>query len=241
MRHHHDHDWHRNQPQRRIVFGLFFIVAGVLALLGNLHLLAIGDLADYWPTLFCLAGVLHLMRSRHVAGVLFSLALLLLGAGLTLQNLGVIHHAMGLILPLFLILAGVAVIARGLRPGAARCGRGDPVSERVEHDGRVNMNVTMSGAAMRCDAADFQGGELRAVMGAIELDLRQASLSAQAVLRVFAVCGGIHIRIPPDWTLQLHVAPVLGGVEDKTVPPAGGGKVLRLEGEVIMGGIQIKN
>jgi hypothetical protein len=78
-------------------------------------------------------------------------------------------------------------------------------------------------------------------MGAIELDLRQASMQSQAVLRINAVCGGIAIKIPADWQVVLRVSSILGGVDDKSVPPMQPEKTLTLQGGVIMGGIEIKN
>ncbi|TDR81519.1 LiaF transmembrane domain-containing protein [Paludibacterium purpuratum] len=232
----------RRRQQRRIVFGLFFIVAGVLALLGNLHLIEIGDIGHYWPTVFCVFGALHVVQARRLSGAAFGIALIVLGAGLTLQNLGIVHHVMPLILPVFLILAGLSVVARAFRPHGLTVGGSEPaVSQIGQQDGVVHMNVTMSGAPLRCDSQDFKGGELRAIMGGIELDLRQASMASQAVLRISAVCSGIQIRIPQDWSLQVRIAPVLGGIEDKTIPPAVASKTLILEGEMIMGGIQVQN
>jgi predicted membrane protein len=231
----------RQRQQRRVVFGVFFILAGVLALLANLQVVSLGDIGRYWPTIFCVLGLLKLLQARRLSSVMAGLGLMVLGAGWTLQNLGVIQHAMALIVPVLLILAGIGVLTRAFRPREARFGRPAGRVMQDEQDGVVNVDVTLSGTVLRSDAQDFRGGELRAVMGSIELDLRQASMSSTAVLRVFAVCGGIQIRIPADWQLRLNVSPVLGGVEDKTVPPPAGGKTLQLEGEVVMGGVQVKN
>jgi len=241
MRHHHRHGG-PGHPQRRIVLGLCFVVAGVLALLGNLQVIHIGDVSNYWPLIFSVFGLAHLIHRCHVPSMIFGLGFMVLGVGLTLQNLGLVHHVMSLLLPAFLILAGIAVIARGIRP-SARLGGNDgqmpPPSD--EHDDMVSSSAIMSGASLRCDTQDFKGGELSAIMGAIELDLRQASMQSQAVLRINAVCGGIAIKIPADWQVVLRVSSILGGVDDKSVPPMQPEKTLTLQGGVIMGGIEIKN
>jgi hypothetical protein len=39
----------------------------------------------------------------------------------------------------------------------------------------------------------------------------------------------------------LRVSPVLGGIENKTISPMQANKTLLLQGDVIMGGIEIKN
>lgn len=231
----------RHHRQHRVVIGIFMILAGVLALAGKLLHLDIGSAWDYWPMLFCLAGILKLMHSRRSAGLIVGLGMLLLGGGWTLQNLGLVHDVMPLILSVLLILAGIVFILRASgRRDAPTAGHGR-FTQTQAHDDVVSINATMSGAAVRCDAQDFKGGELRAVLGGIKLDLRQARLSANAELHVYAVCGGIEIRIPQEWTLTIKVSPLMGSVEDKTVPPSLPTGTLVLSGESIMGGIEIKN
>ena len=59
---------------------------------------------------------------------------------------------------------------------------------------------------------------------------------------MFAMWGGIEMRVPEDWTVSRRVTPLLGGVEDKTRPPQGASAHrLMLRGFAIMGGVEIKN
>ncbi|HEX9615098.1 MAG TPA: hypothetical protein VGA55_06310, partial [Bacteroidota bacterium] len=61
-------------------------------------------------------------------------------------------------------------------------------------------------------------------------------------IEIFAFWGGVVIRIPEDWTVAVKVAPIMGGVEDSSVPPKGGdAKRLNITGYAIMGGAEIKN
>ena len=79
-------------------------------------------------------------------------------------------------------------------------------------------------------------------MGGCEIDLRQASIDGEAVIDVFALWGGIEIRVPEDWTVVSRVMPILGGVEDKTRPPqTAAGKRLVVRGFVVMAGVEMKN
>ena len=88
----------------------------------------------------------------------------------------------------------------------------------------------------------FRGGSLTVVMGGCEIDLRNASIEREAVIEVFAMWGGIEIRVPEDWTVVSQVNPVLGGVADTTRPPqTAGRRRLVLRGFVIMAGIEVKN
>ncbi|MEG1327445.1 MAG: hypothetical protein RSD99_21275, partial [Janthinobacterium sp.] len=74
-----------------------------------------------------------------------------------------------------------------------------------------------------------------------EIDLRQASIEGEAVLNVFALCGGVTIKIPPDWSVVLQGTPILGGFEEKTIVPPNQDKRLYVTGYAIMGGLEIRN
>ena len=78
-------------------------------------------------------------------------------------------------------------------------------------------------------------------MGGIEIDLRNASIQTEAVLNVFAVWGGISIKIPNDWSVVNNGVAIMGGIDDTSVPNMNANKRLILTGTVIMGGVEIKN
>ena len=235
----------RHRRLHRMVFGVGFIVVGVLALLGNLHIVDTHRLLPYWPLIFVVLGLLHLAKRRCARALPWGGALIALGVALVLRNLGLLQLRMQDLWPLLLIFGGVCVIAKGFLPPRERHrhwrehhGLPPPVTE---HGNQVLTTVIMSGSALRNDAQDFQGGELTAVMGGVELDLRQASMQSEAVLRVFALMSGVVVRVPQDWSIQIKSAPILGGLEDKTVPPMQASKRLIIEGDIIMSGIEIKN
>jgi hypothetical protein len=76
----------------------------------------------------------------------------------------------------------------------------------------------------------------------VELDLRQAAMAGpEAVLEVSARFSGIELRVPRDWHVVVDVAPTLGGVEDKTLPPANPSQRLVLRGAIAFGGVEVKN
>ena len=79
-------------------------------------------------------------------------------------------------------------------------------------------------------------------MGGVNFDLREADIAGErAVIHVFAMMGGLEIRIPEEWTVEVGVTSLMGGVEDKTRGTAVSTKRLVLKGTVIMGGIEIRN
>jgi predicted membrane protein len=79
-------------------------------------------------------------------------------------------------------------------------------------------------------------------MGGVDIDLSRSTMEGdRVVVNVFALMGGIVLRIPHDWAVVSNVTALLGGVEDKTRPPSEPIGTLVLEGSAIMGGIEIKD
>ncbi|MCP5112925.1 MAG: cell wall-active antibiotics response protein, partial [bacterium] len=102
------------------------------------------------------------------------------------------------------------------------------------------------GDARLVSKSHFQGGEVLAVFGDYELDLRHARLAAdEVVLRANAVFGGVEIKVPPDWDVLMRGTPVFGGFEDKTVPRAEDPTVKRplliVKGTAMFGAVEISN
>jgi predicted membrane protein len=228
-----------------IVFGAFIIVVGLFALLDNLHLFDAHRVQPFWPLVFVALGGLKLAQARRFGHVIWGGALLVVGAGMTLQNLGLIHFEWRQMWPLALILVGLNVIAKSFRPrrddAAYLTTEPGQRDERLEHGSRIDASATMSGIVLKNDSQEFTGGAISAVMGAVEIDLRQAAIATEAVLHLSIIMGGVEIKVPREWSISVTGSPMLGGIEDKTVPPMTPGKRLVIEGSVIMGGVEISN
>jgi hypothetical protein len=95
---------------------------------------------------------------------------------------------------------------------------------------------------------EFCGGELEAIMGGIELDLRHASLRlGETYLDVKAVLGGIEIVVPSLWSIEIIPGVVImGGISDARTPPPAAAlaspplRHLIIRAECILGGIEIR-
>ena len=82
-----------------------------------------------------------------------------------------------------------------------------------------------------------------AFLGGCEIDLRDAELAPEgAVIDVFAFWGGVTLRVPQHWLIDLRVLPIMGGAEDKTQQKRGQGEAcLVVRGFAMMGGVEIGN
>lgn len=218
-----------------LMFGLVILLLGVVFALDNLDIVAARRFLDYWPVGLILIGAAKLqeVRSGHggpVGGILFITA----GAWLLLDNLDLIDVSLFAFWPVLLIIAGGVIVAQGLRrPRTALATRDDQT---------LNAIAVMSGVKRGSNASTFRGGELAAFMGGCEIDLRQAAIHGEAVIDVFAMWGGIEIRVPENWTVIGRVLPLMGGFEDATRPPKDAtGHRLIVRGVVLMGGVEVKN
>lgn len=114
-------------------------------------------------------------------------------------------------------------------------------SAAADDDSIIEVTAILGGFVRRVSSQRFRGGDINVIMAGCEIDLRQASIEGEAVLNVFALCGGITIKIPPDWSVVLQGTPILGGFEEKTIVPPNQDKRLYVTGYAIMGGLEIRN
>lgn len=235
-----------SEPQRdfparwfggQFVVGAVIVVIGASLLLDNLGLMDSGDILRLWPAILVFVGLRDLFvasdGSRAMRGTLF----VAFGALLLLNTFDIFEFSIIGLWPLILILFGAQILVRSAsRPGQAD---GEPAAEDSSH---FNDSAFLGGVKRSIRSPDFRGGSASAFMGEVDIDLSQARMeSGRAVVNVFAMMGGIVLRIPEDWVVQSNVSVLMGGVEDKTRPPAEPAGVLVLEGSAIMAGIEIKD
>ncbi|WP_394779171.1 LiaI-LiaF-like domain-containing protein [Undibacterium sp.] len=233
----------RDRNQSRVFFGAFIIIVGALALLDNLRIFDTRDILQFWPVVFIGFGAMRLLQARHPGAYVFGGVLMLVGAGMILQHMGLIYFRWRDWWPAFLILGGVMMLFRGMYGKDWRNGRRGQNGTALAPGDNSSVDVVamMSGHNLKSDSQNFQGGDIMAVMGGVELDLRQASIVTEATISVFVMWGGIVIKVPNDWSVVMNGTPILGGMDDKTVPPLVPGKRLVIVGEAVMGGVEVKN
>jgi predicted membrane protein len=222
----------RFTPQ--LLMGLLIIIVGVVFTLDNLGIEEADRYIRYWPAGLIAIGLLKLWQSRG-GGAFAGLVFITVGTWLLLQSLGLVHVNFWDMWPLLLVLFGASMVWQGLRGGRR------PAIASDAND-TVSALAVLSGVNRGNNSRAFKGGDLTAVMGGCEIDLREATIEGEAVLDVFAMWGGIEIRVPESWTVVGRVTPLLGGFDDKTRPPQPvSTQRLVIRGVVIMGGVEVKN
>jgi hypothetical protein len=216
----------------RLVFGLGIIAIGLLFSLDSVDALNARDYLEYWPILLIAVGLTR-VASLRPPDIVFTVLFVGLGTWLLLYNLEYTDaEPWRYFWPIILVIIGTFLVAGGLR------GRRAP-----ESDDFVRGFAVLSGFERNTASTNFQGADLTAILGGCELDLRQAKIGSRAPeIEVFAFWGGVEIRVPQEWRLDVQVWPILGGLEDETEQsPAPEGPVVTIKGAAVMGGVGIKN
>jgi predicted membrane protein len=221
------------RPTPQLVFGIIVIIAGVLITLDNLNFLVASEIFRWWPLALMALGMVQLFESES-AGRRMSGALLLgIGSLFLLDRLHVLRFFFRELWPLILVIIGIGILWSALtREGS-----------HTEGGTTVDATAILGGVERSCTSPDFRGGEITAVMGGCQIDLRQALIKTdRAVIHAFAFWGGIEIRVPETWAVTLEGFPLMGGMNDSArAPMERSNQQLLIRGFVIMGGIEVRN
>jgi hypothetical protein len=232
----------RLTPQ--VIFGLAIIAFGVALTADNLGYGDASRILEWWPLGIVLVGVSKLFQSssgsgRVVGGVITFVGVALLGETLDVFRIWAWW-------PVAMIALGAVIVSRALGgsraaapASAALTPGGSPAA--MTGESRLSELAIWSGVQRRVSSPVFRHADLTAVMGGIELDLRQAGTGGgEAVIDVFVMWGGIEITVPPDWAVSNQIVPIMGGAEDKSTGTQTSQNRLILRGVAIMGGVEIK-
>lgn len=123
---------------------------------------------------------------------------------------------------------------------------GHSYKETTSDSDILDFSVVFGNIKKNVISKDFKGGEMNIVLGGGELNLTQADINGTINLEINAVMGGARLVVPSNWTIKSELSSVvMGSIEDKRHINTGvsqdPNKVLRLEGSICMGGIEIKS
>jgi len=217
----------------RLIVGLAILAFGVLWMLDNLNYIDASDFTRYWPAVLVLIGLAKLTDSRASKGG--PIALIVIGGVLLAARLTHFRFDLGDLIPL-----GIAILGAKLVIDAST--RRRALKAPDDSNSVVHSFAMMAGIHHQNTSQSFRGGDANAIMGGVELDLRNAQIQdgEEAVLDAFAMWGGIEITVPENWRVVGQVMPILGGFEDKTRSNASG-PTLIIKGAAVMGAVEVKN
>ena len=222
----------------KLVLGVAIIVGGLVLTLDNLGLIEAHTIFKLWPLVLVVMGIAKLRQEGSNAGM-GGWFLILGGCFLLLASFarGHLADALG---PMLIVGVGILIVTRALKQN-----RGVP-PELARSDDFLQGTAIFGGFKRRVLTQDFKGGELTAIFGGYEVDLRQANLNdGQARIDVFVLFGGGEIKVPDGWEISNRATAMFGALNDNTHhgPSPTGGERPRLvvTGLILFGGTEVKS
>jgi predicted membrane protein len=229
----------------RAIIGLLVVALGIMLLLDTTDVFGRNTavLSTYWPALVIAWGLWGLMSFRSV---LWHVAVLVIGVVFLLTNLNVWTLNIGQLWPIVLVAIGLTLLfswrVRWRHPNTSAQRPLGPLARRTDAGWKVTR--IFSGGEETVTSQEFEGGEVTAIFGGVELDLREAELAqGKATIDATVICGGMELTVPKDWRVNIQATPILGGTENRHRQPSPGEAKgeLTILGTVVCGGIEVKD
>ena len=223
--------------KENVLWGLGFIIVGILVLINALGIIEINVFFKGWWTLFiivpCFVNIFKDNdKTASIIGTVFGILLLL--AVREVINFDLLWK---ILLPLVLIIIGLSLIFK------------DKVSDKVKDEikkliknSKDEYTATFSGQDLNFDDEEFKGCELNAIFGGIKCDIKNAKLKDDVVINASSIFGGITLYVPKDVNVKVVSNSIFGGVSgnynknknDKK------GKTIYVNATCLFGGVEIK-
>ncbi|MBQ8634515.1 MAG: hypothetical protein IJ420_13020 [Lachnospiraceae bacterium] len=244
-----------------LFIGLLFIVVGFLYACSALDFIDFSIFFPGWWTLFIIVPCLYALTRRNedktgpVIGLIIGICFLI-----NAQDIDFHIDFFPMALAVLCILIGWKLIFPGKKKEQkhvevnfnSETGEKEVVINDVKFDntytknsnGYVNASAILGGKDIRVDNECFTGADICVVMGAIDLNLRNAIISEDVYINVSAVMGGIDIYVPANVRVVTDgCSTIMGGIDVNTsyanFQTADTPRVI-ITGSCVMGGIDIQ-
>ncbi|MBC7886331.1 MAG: cell wall-active antibiotics response protein [Ferruginibacter sp.] len=249
---------YRDRESGRVVGGLILVAVGAALLLRNLDFFMPAWLFT-WPMILILVGIYTGFRHSFRNNSWF--IMIAVGSFFLVSRFIPSLSLQPLFWPIVIIGLGVAFILRPPRNNWGNTKTGgdytkwkttpaesvqDPVNiASLDSSDYLLVRSVFSGVNRNIVSKNFQGGQITSVFGGAEIDLSQADITGQVIIKLEIAFGGVKLVVPPHWTVQNEIDGIFHGVDDKrnfnpsaTIKPD---KVLILKGSAVFGGIEIRS
>lgn len=222
-----------------IIWGIAIIALGVIFGGNAIGLFNFNVFFDGWWTLFIIVpSCISLITEKER---LTSLAFLSAGVILLLaaQNVFDWDVAWKAILAVALILFGLSILFKTVFHSDNDKEIEKKVKEAENNKSMDSQMAVFSGNERTYNNEVFSGSNLMAVFGGTDLDLRNAVFKKDAVIKAFALFGGIDIVVPDDVQIKIKSAFFFGGVTDDRKSPSKGKYTIYIDAAGGFGGVSI--
>ena len=219
-----------------LMWGLLFIIVGVVFGLNALGISDINIFFDGWWTLFIIVPCfIGLFNDDDKSGNLIGL---IIGACLLLGCLDVIEFEIiwKLMVPFILVMIGLSFIFK------------DMLNSKIKKDiKKLNKNnlkeccACFSSQDLDFNNEEYKGSSLTAVFGGIKCNLKDAVIKEDVVINTTSIFGGITIYVPKDVNVKVSSTSIFGGVSDERKDKVKDSKhTIYVNATTMFGGVEIK-
>ncbi len=216
----------------KIIFGTILVALGGLLLIEKIGIFSFDAwtlIWTYWPLILVFVGIKLFVEGKNAGGIILTT----LGTVMLLTNI-FDWNFFSILWPLAIIAIGLSVIFRPEAPHINTSGHS------VNQE-RIDDTAIFWGIEKKISSKDFKGGEVNAIFGGYELDLRDAKIAKDgATLSVNAIFGGAEITVPKDCRVITNGTGIFGGWSPEIKGNDIKEPVLEITGSAIFGGVEIK-
>ena len=217
----------------RVIWGIVLAAVGVLFALNALEITKIDIFFDGWWTLFilipCFVG---LFTEREKTGNIIGI---LVGIFLLLCSRDILDFSMvwKLLLPAIIFIIGIKMVF------GAFIDKKPETMPAIPENGPVIASAIFGGRDLNYDGQVFEGGNVTAIFGGVDCNLKKAVIEKDCCIQATAIFGGIDILVPANVNVVVNSVSIFGGFSNETsaqpdVP------TIYIKGFSMFGGVDIK-
>lgn len=221
-----------------VLWGIVFVLLGVIFGLNALEITNIDVFFDGWWTLFIIVPCfIDLFKDRDKTGNIIGL---LIGVALLLccQDLLEFDLLWKLAFPMILIIIGCSFIFKDILHGKVKKEIRKLNKTKKE---KQEYCATFSEQKLDFSEEEFKGCDLTAVFGGIRCDVSDSVLHEDVVINACSIFGGIDLFVPKDVHVKVTSTSIFGGVSNKTRNgKKESKKTIYINATCLFGGVDIK-
>lgn len=225
---------------KNTIWGLVFIIIGVIVGLNAFGFTKIDIFFDGWWTLFIIVPCfIDLFNSKektgNIIGIIIGVLLLL-----ACNDLFSFDIILKLLLPIILVGIGLSFIFKN----NSKIKKEITKIEKNSSD-LPSYCATFSGNDVSFAEEEFNGCSIDAIFGGAKLNLADAIVKKDVVINATCVFGGITIFVPDDVNVKINSTSIFGGVDDPKnrngkISKEKNAKTIYINATCVFGGIEIK-
>jgi len=191
----------------------------------------------WWTVFIIVPSFIGLFKNESK---IWNIIWFVVGIALLLSAQGILSFALigKLIFPFILVVIGISIIFKDVINKS--------VSENIkklnsEKENVQNICATFGSQEMNLAGQEFNGANVEAIFGGIELRLEDAIITKDQVINANAIFGGIEITVPRNVNVKVKSTPIFGGTSNKShtnyienLP------TIYINSNAIFGGVEIK-